>query len=50
MMKISKNSTKCWIYDNVSVKSDIKVRDYCHITGKYGGCAHRDYNISIKLN
>ena len=35
------NSSKCWIYD-VSVKGDIKVRDYCHITGKYGGCAHRD--------
>ena len=27
-----KNSTKCWICDNVYVKSDVKVRDRCHIT------------------
>ena len=30
-----KNSTKCWICDNVCVKGDVKVRDHCHITGKY---------------
>ena len=28
------NSTKCWICDNVYVDSDVKVRDYCHITSK----------------
>ena len=27
-----KNSTKCWIYDNTYVGSDVKVRDHCHIT------------------
>ena len=45
-----KNSTKCWIYDNNYVEGDVKVRDHCHITGKYRGSAHRDCNIDIKLN
>ena len=28
------NSTKCWIYNNDYADNDVKVRDYCHITGK----------------
>ena len=31
------NVTKCWICDNDYVDNDVKIRDYCHITGKYGG-------------
>ena len=27
-----------------------KVRDHCHITGKYGGSAHRDCYINVTLN
>ena len=45
-----KNSTKCWICDNDYVGNDVKVRDHCHITGKYRRSAHRDYNINLKLN
>ena len=30
--------------------SDVKVRYYCHITGKYRGSAHRDCNINVTLN
>ena len=41
------NSTKCWNCDN---DSDVKVRDHCHITGKYKGSAHTDCKISVKLN
>ena len=44
------NSTKCWICDNVYIDTDVKVRDHCHITGKYKGCGHRDCNINVKLN
>ena len=44
------NSTKCWICDNVHVEDDVKVRDDCHITGKYTGSANRDCNINVKLN
>ena len=44
------NSTKCWIFDNAYVDGDVKVRDHCHVTGKYRGSAHRDCNINVKLN
>ena len=44
------NSTKCWICDNSYINPDVKVRDHCHITGKYRGFADRDCNISVKLN
>ena len=39
------NSSKCRICDN-----DVKVRNHCHISGKYGGSAHRDCNINVKVN
>ena len=35
-------STKCWICDNVYVDVDVKVRDHCHITGKYRHSACKD--------
>ena len=30
-----KHSTKFWICNNDYVDNDVKVRDHCHITGKY---------------
>ena len=45
-----KNSTKCWIYDNDYIDTDVKVRDHCHITGKYKDSAHRDCNFNLKLS
>ena len=44
------DSTKCWICDNAYADGDVKVRDHCHITGKYRGSVHRDCNINVKLN
>ena len=35
-----------WICDNDCVVNDVKLRDHCHITGKYGGSVHRDGNIN----
>ena len=29
-----KNSNKFWVCDNDYVENDVKVRDYCHITGR----------------
>ena len=29
---------------------DVKLRDHCHITGKYRGSAHGNCNINVKLN
>ena len=37
--------TKCWICDNDYIDNNVKVRDHCHITGKYRGSVHRDCNI-----
>ena len=48
--EVYKNPAKCWICDNDYIYTDAKVRDHCHIIGKYRGSAHRDYNINIKLN
>ena len=45
-----KNSTKCWICDNYYADNDVKVRDHCHITGKYRGSAYGDCDIDLKLN
>ena len=42
------NSTKCWIYDNSYVDDDVKVRDQCHITGKYRGSLHIYCNANVK--
>ena len=42
-----KNSTKFWIFNNNYIDSDVKVRDHCHITGKYRGSADRDCNINL---
>ena len=43
------NSTKCWICDHAYVEGNVKVGDYCQITGKYRGYSHRDCNINVKL-
>ena len=44
------NYTKYWICDHVYIGCDVKVRDHCHITGKYRGSVHRDCNINVNLN
>ena len=43
-----KNSTKCWVCDDDYIDGDVKVRDHCHITGKYRGSAQRDPNINLR--
>ena len=45
-----KNSDKCWVCDNDYVDNDVKVRDHCHITGKYKGSVYGDCNTNLKLN
>ena len=44
------NSSKCWICHNAHVDGNVKVRDHCHIAGKYRDSSHRDCNINVKLN
>ena len=45
-----KNSFKCWTCENYYIDNDVKVRDHCHITGKYRSSAQRDCNVNLKLN
>ena len=35
------NSIKCWIYDHDYVDNDVKLKDHCHVTGKYRFCTWR---------
>ena len=43
------SSNKCWICLKLFDVGDKKVRDHCHITGKYRGSAHWSCNINLKL-
>ena len=40
----------CWICGGLIENRDNKVRDHCHITGKYRGAAHYGCNINLKIS
>ena len=42
-------SNSCWICDKSFDVGNDKVRDHCHITGKYRGAANWSCNINLKL-
>ena len=44
------NSTKCHICERKFTPSKQKVRDHCHITGKYRGAAHSDCNLKWAIS
>ena len=39
----------CWICGKLIDIGDNKIRDHCHITGKYRGAAHYSCNINLKI-
>ena len=39
----------CWICDGLIENTDNKVRDHCHITGRYRGTAHYGCNMVVKF-
>ena len=41
------SSITCWICEKLI--EDEKVRDHCHITGKFRGAAHWTCNINLQL-
>ena len=43
-------SNSCWICNKLFDVGDDKVRDNCHITGKYRGATHWSCNINLKLS
>ena len=42
--------SKCWSCDKKFFEGDVKVRDHCHVTGRYRDVAERDCNIDVSLN
>ena len=42
-------SNICWICGKLFEISNNKVRDHCHITGKYRGAAYWSCNINLKI-
>ena len=42
-------SSSCWICEKIVNNNDEKVRDQCHVTGKFRGAAHWDCNINFQL-
>ena len=42
-------SNSCWICGKIINDDDEKVRDHCHVTGKFRGAAHWDCNINFQL-
>ena len=39
-------SNNCWICEKLIHNDDKKVRDHCHVTGKFGGAIHWSCNKS----
>ena len=42
-------SNSCWICEKRIDNDDEKVRDHCHVTGKFGGVAHWSCNINLQI-
>ena len=42
-------SNSCWICEKLINNDNEKVRDHCHITGKFRGAAHWSCNINLQL-
>ena len=45
-----KKAKECHICDKKYTEKDIRVRDHCHITGKYRGSAYQDCNLKLRIN
>ena len=46
---LCQQSSSCWICEKLIDDDDEKVRDHCHVTGKFRGAAHQSYNINLQL-
>ena len=40
---------KCHICDKKYTDKDVRVRDHCHITGKFKGSAHQECNLKLRI-
>ena len=41
------SSNTCWICEKLIDNDNEKVRDHCHITGKFRGATHWSCNINL---
>ena len=41
---------ECYICNKKYTNQDIRVRDHCHITGKYRGSAHQECNLQLRVD
>ena len=44
-----KKAEECHICEKKYTDKDVRVRDHCHITGKYRGSAHQECNLKLKI-
>jgi len=44
------STSTCWICETQVPKGPDKVRDHCHITGKYRGPAHNTCNLQLRIS
>ena len=44
-----KKANECHMCEKKYTDKDIRVRDHCHITGKYRGSAHQECNLKLKI-
>ena len=42
-------ANKCHICEKEYNKTNVRVRDHCHITGQYRGSAHQDCNLNFRI-
>ena len=42
-------SNSCWICKKLIDNDEEKVRDHCHVTGKFRGAAHESCNVNLQL-
>ena len=46
---IFQQSSSCWVCKKLIDNDEEKVRDHCHVTGKFRGAAHWNCNIKSQL-
>ena len=46
---VFQKSNNCWICKKFINNNEEKVRDHCHVTGKFRGAAHRNCNVNFQL-
>lgn len=49
-MQMFKTAEECHICCQKYVNAEVRVRDHCHITGKYRGSAHQDRNLKLRIS